>query len=258
MPWNYAQVQSMYPSTGDGFLEQIGDRTNLRPPVVANAIKKIIANEGGLPTSPSIVARARESVMNEKPSKKPFLSPTFGHVAQWLSEIAGPTDLDALLRHADTYLNPSWSKGGLYYARCDGGWDKNWNYIYVEPYTGNSAIGYARLNVKNGQKTMWDSPWTAADVDNTPWIDGVQLGQNCDCLCGRWDEEEQAMMATFRTWHGERVIIAPIAKNLPFGTYGIYINGELGSVAVTGPGSEDLTVELTVGAEAVDLVLLRG
>jgi hypothetical protein len=257
MPWNYSQVQSMYPSTGVGFLEQIGDRTNLRPPVLANAIKKIIATEGGLPDSPSVLERARTSTKNEQPSKKPYLSPAFGHVAQWLSEVATPTDLGALLRHADTYLNPSWSKGGLYYARCDSGWDKNGNYTYVEPYTGNSAIGYARLNVKDGQKKMWDSPWTAADVENRPWIDGVQLEQNVDCLRGRWDEEEQAMVATFRTWNGERVTITPVARKLPFGTYGVYVNGELERVAVIKSGSEDFGLNLIVGAEEVDLVLLR-
>jgi hypothetical protein len=64
------------------------------------------------------------------------------------------TDLDGLLLHADTCLNTSWSKGGLYYAPCDTGWDKDGNYTYVEPYTENAAVGYARLNMKDGQKKM--------------------------------------------------------------------------------------------------------
>lgn len=32
MPWNAKQVKSMYPATGLGFLQHIGDRTNLNPP----------------------------------------------------------------------------------------------------------------------------------------------------------------------------------------------------------------------------------
>jgi hypothetical protein len=161
---------------------------NLHPPAVTNAIKEIIAKEGGRHNSPVVIAKARDRVANSRPSKKPYLSPTFGYVAQWLSEVAGSPDLDALLLHADTYINPSWSKGGLYYARCDTGWNKDGNYTYVEPYTENAAIGYARLNVKDGQKKMWDRPWTKEEVDNRPWIDGVGLEQDVDCLQGTWDE----------------------------------------------------------------------
>ena len=37
-----------------------------------------------------------------------------------------------------------------YYTRCDSGRDKDGNYNYVDPYTGDAAIGYARLNVRDG------------------------------------------------------------------------------------------------------------
>jgi hypothetical protein len=190
-------------------------------------------------------------------ARSPYLSPTFGYIAQWLSEVAGSPDLDALLLHADTYLNPSWSKGGLYYVRCDTGWDKDGNYTYVEPYTGNAAIGYARLNVKDGQKKMWDRPWTKEGVEKRPWIDGVGLEQDVDCLRGKWDEGQQAMTATFRTWNAERLTIRPVVKTLPSGTYGIYVNGELKRVAVVASRSDEIAVDLEVGGEDVDLILLR-
>jgi hypothetical protein len=257
MPWNYKLIQSMYPSTGDGFLQRAGCRINVHPPAVTNAIKEIIAKEGGQHDSPTVIARARERTANAKLSKKPYLSPIFGYIAQWLSEVAGPPDLDALLLHADIYLHPSWSKGGLYYARCDTGWDKDGNYTYVEPYTGNAAIGYARLNVKDGQKKMWDQPWTKEDVENRPWIDGVGLEQDIDCLRGRWDEEQTAMTATFKTWNGRRVAIRPVVKMLPPGTYGVYVDGELKRVANIASPTEEITVDLEVGREEVDLVLLR-
>lgn len=257
MPWNYKQIQSMYPSTSEGFLERVDGRINVHPPAVTNAIKDIVAREGGPHDSPTVVARARERTANAKLSKKPYLSPTFGYIAQWLSEVAGPPDLDALLLHADTYLNPSWSKGGLYYARNDTGWDANGNYTHVEPYTGNAAIGYARLNVKDGQKKMWDQPWTKEDVEKRPWIDGIGLEQDVDCLRGRWDEERQAMITTFRTWNGKRVAIRPVVKMLPLGTYGIYIDGKIKTVAVVVSQSEEVGVDLEVEGREVDLVLLR-
>ena len=257
MPWNYKQIQSMYPSTGDGFLHKVDGRINLHPPAVTNAIKGIVAKGEDRHDSPTVIARAREMTANAKLSKKPYLSPTFGYIAQWLSEVAGPPDLDALLLHADTFHNPSWSNGGLYYARCDNGWDKDGNYTYVDPYTGNTAIGYARLNVKDGQKKMWDQPWTKDDVENRPWIDGVGLEQDVDCLRGRWDEQQQAMILTLRTWNGERIALRPVVKKLPSGTYRVYINGDLKRSAVVTSAFEEVAVELEVGDEEVDLVLLR-
>jgi hypothetical protein len=46
-------------------------------------------------------------------------------------------------------------------------------------------------------------------------------------------------------------------KTLPSGTYGIYINGELKRVAVVASQSEEIAVDLEVGGQEVDLVLLR-
>jgi hypothetical protein len=257
MPWNATQVKSMYPSTGLGFLQHIGDRTNLNPPQVAKAIKEIVEKDGCDPDDEAVLAQARESTKNVPSQTMKYMSPAFGHVAQWLSEIAGPAGIDPLLKHADMYLNPSWSKGGLYYARHDAGWDEEGNYICVEPYTGNSALGYARLNIKDGQKKMWEEAWTAKDVEQRPWIDGVQLSQNVDVLRGGWDGEKQAMMATFRTWNGDQVKVVPVAKNLPYGMYGVYLNGDLQHTANVTHGSEDIAVELTLAADEVDLVFWR-
>jgi len=257
MPWNYELIQSMYPSAGVGFLNRVGNRINVHPPVVATAIKDMIQKEGGDPDSPSIIARAREMTANESPSKKPFLSPTFGYIAQWLSEVVGAPTLDALLVHADTYLTPSWSNGGLYYARCDVGWDERGNYTYVEPYTGNAAIGYARLNVKDGQKKMWDKPWTREDVANRPWVDGIGLEGGIDCLRGRWDDQRGAMFVTLRTWNESHVIVTPIVNNLPPGRYGVYVDGEIKTEAVVNSHFPKITIDLEVGGRDVDLVVLR-
>jgi hypothetical protein len=145
----------------------------------------------------------------------------------------------------------------LYYARCDIGWDADGNYTYVDPYTENAAIGYARLNVKDGQKKMWDQPWAKVEVENRSWIDGIGLGEDIDCLRGRWDEERQAMIATFRTWNWRQVILRLVVKRLPSGTYGVYVDSELKCVATLASIFEEVAVELEVGGEEIDLVLLR-
>lgn len=257
MPWNYELVQSMYPSMAAGFLHRINDRINLHSPVVTNAIKDIVAKEGGDPDSPSIIARAQKLTAGMKLTKKPYLSPTFGYVAQWFSEIAGSPDLDALLRHADAYLNPTWSNGGFYYSRTNNAWDERGNYTYVDSYTGNAAIGYARLNVKNGQKKMWDHPWTKSELDGRPWIDGLSLGQGVDCLRGIWVEEEKALVATFRTWNGEATVIKPVVKNLQPGTYGVYVDGDIRTVEVVRSVGDEIVVEVVVVEAEVNVVVLR-
>ena len=257
MPWNYAQVQSMYPSSGIGFLHRTSGRINIHPPTVAHAIKSITKKDSRDPDSPTVIHEARSMAKTLPPTiKLPYLGPTFGHVAQWLSEVAAPADLNALLRHADVYLNPRWRDGGLFYARCDNGWDEEGNYTYMEPYTGNAAIGYARLNVKNGQKIMWDHPWTKEEVEKQPWIDGVGLEQSVDCLRGQWDEEGKFLQATFRTWNGEKVRLRPVVKNLRPGQYGIYVDGELQEVKSVRSSVKDVLVDLTIGSQEVDLVVL--
>ncbi|KAJ5555594.1 hypothetical protein N7535_008029 [Penicillium sp. DV-2018c] len=257
MPWNYDLIQSLYPSAGYGFLYQIDDRININPPPVANEIRRIVKTENADPNSPSVLSRARETTKGASYRRFPYLSPAFGYIAQWLSEIAGPEELGKLLRHADTYLTPSWSNGGLYYKRCDKGWDDDGNYVYVDPYTSNAALAYARLNVKNGQKQMWDHPWSGEEVRSRPWIDGISFEQGIDCLRGEWSEEHGAMVASFRTWDGRRVVCQPAILNLPFGQYGVYVNRRLEYVATVDETNSVVTVDLEVGTEDVDLVIVR-
>lgn len=221
---------------------------------MAKAIKELVEKDGADPDDEAVLAQARESTKDAPPQRIKYMSPAFEHVAQWLSQIAGPEGIDTLLRHADRYMHPSWSKGGLYYARFDTPWDEEGNYTCVEPYTGNSALGYARLNVRDGQKKIWEEAWSAGDVEGRPWIDGVKLSRDVDVLRRWWDEEKRAMVATFRTWNGEEVDLVPM---VPYGTYGVYLNGELQRIANVSQGSEDIAVELTVGAEEVDLVVLK-
>ncbi|KAJ5542473.1 hypothetical protein N7535_004894 [Penicillium sp. DV-2018c] len=265
MPWNYDLIQNLYPAIGYGFLYRTGNRININPPPVANEIRRIVKTENADPNSPSVLSRAREATKDSNNNRLismspklrlPYLSPAFGYIAQWLSEVAGPEELNKLLRHADAYLTPSWHNGGLYYQRCDKGWDEDGNYTYVDPYTSNAAIAYARLNAKNGQKKMWDHPWTREEVQSRPWIDGISFAQGIDCLRGEWSEQNRTMVASFRTWDGRRVACQPSVLDLPSGEYGVYINSHLEYVTTVDKTNGVITVDLDVGAEDVDLVII--
>ncbi|KAJ4360046.1 uncharacterized protein N0V89_000605 [Didymosphaeria variabile] len=255
MSWNHEFVKSLYPQTGHGYLQRKGDRLNLNSQTLANKIRELNQTEGADPESPATVERAKALVAGKPPSTLPYMSPTFGYIAQWLSEVENGDDLAALLRHADAYLRPRWEKGGLYYERNEQGWDTDGNFTYGEAYTGNAGIGYARLNVKEGQRKMWEKPWSKADVERRPWVDGVALESGIDCLRGVWDEDERAMVVSLRAWDGEKRIVNILMRGLPSATWGAYIDGELVRMVEVSPKDDTVTLNVEVSGEPVDVVL---
>lgn len=54
----------------------------------------------------------------------------------------------------------------------------------MDPFTGNAAIGYARLNAENGKKKIWNFPWEKEDRASRPWVDGIDYPQGLNCLRG--------------------------------------------------------------------------
>jgi hypothetical protein len=109
----------------------------------------------------------------------------------------------------------TWLNGGLYYLRCDvrADNDADSNWTFMDPFFSNAAIGYARLNVLDGQKVMWEHPWTKEDIALRPWIDNVGLSDGVDALRGLWDKERH-VMASLRTWDGRVMQIKPVVRNL--------------------------------------------
>ncbi|KAL8837436.1 MAG: hypothetical protein Q9170_002520 [Blastenia crenularia] len=256
MPWNPEVVKKVSSTAGTGFLQRIGDRTNIRPPGLANEIRRIANATSGGAESPAIIEQAREATKNQPPIESKSPLPTFGFIAQWLSEVEGPSQLDPLLRHADQYLNPTWIKGGLYYRRQSPGWDEEGNYLYMEPYSGNAAIGYSRLNVQGGQRAMFEHPWTKEEVQRRPCIEGVDLDSGIDFLRGVWVEERKAMVVSLRSWNGAEVVMSLNVKGLEVGKYGIYVDGKLTEVVVKGEG-KDVPVEVEVGGKEVDVAVVK-
>ncbi|KAF2637715.1 hypothetical protein P280DRAFT_492136 [Massarina eburnea CBS 473.64] len=256
MSWNQDFVKSLYPATGQGFLQRMSDRINLNPQPVANKIRELVQSEDLDPNAVDTLERARKMVQGQPLLRKPFLSPTFGYVAQWMSEVGNAGDLDALLRHADAYLRPSWERGGLYYARGDVNWDREGNFTGGDPYTGNGGIGYARLNVKDGQKKMWEAPWTKEDVESRPWVGGFGLGSGVDCLRSVWDEEVGAVVVSLKTWDGRKEDVKMDVNSLPEGEWAVYVDGELVRIVDVVEGKV-LSLDVEVNGEVVDVAVVR-
>ncbi|KAF8476495.1 hypothetical protein JB92DRAFT_2822993 [Gautieria morchelliformis] len=259
--WNH-DLPKMYPTQSLGFITRVDpDRINVNTADVAFTLRRLAKEENCDVNDLAVLARARDiaslSPLPASPSP-PFPLPIFGYVVQWVSEVSSsPDDLAGLLNHADRFLGPTWENGGLFYPRHDTLTDKDGNWTQVEPFTGNAGIAYARLNVPNGQRRMWDAPWTKADVQGRAWVDGVGLGTGVDFLRGGWDVGVGGMVLTMSTWHGGDVSVKPVVKGLKEGLYGIYIDGHLSETrAVEKPGDEVL-LEMVVGAKEVDVVLKR-
>ncbi|MDY0749015.1 hypothetical protein SNE35_31240 [Paucibacter sp. R3-3] len=86
----------------------------------------------------------------------------FGWVAAWAAEMGDEETLQGLLGHADRFMRPTWSRGGLYYPRNDQAEDGFGNRTLVEPHTGNVLLGYARLNVRDGLWHLYNDKLDAA------------------------------------------------------------------------------------------------
>lgn len=82
----------------------------------------MIEQEGAI-ANESTYTNALGKAKQAPKSAAPYTKPTFGYVAQWLSELGRP-ELDGLLKYADEQLNPVRENGGLFYERNDQPYDE--------------------------------------------------------------------------------------------------------------------------------------
>ncbi|GIZ45999.1 hypothetical protein CKM354_000914200 [Cercospora kikuchii] len=257
--WNPQLVRSTFPAQSLGFFTKMSDgRVSLNSTTVAMIIRKLVKTENADPEAWSTKQKAQELAKQTKAvPPPPFPVPVFGYIAQWVSEVGDPSLTEGLLRHADTFLNPTWDKGGLFYPRNETQSDEHGNWTLVEPYTGNAAIAYARLNVPDGQKKMWEKPWPTEHFSIFPYIDGITFTSGVDFLRCTWDPEKEAFVVTMRTWDGSRKVARFLVKNLPIGRYGAYRDEKLVEEQNVDGDSETLKAVVDVGPEETDLVILK-
>ena len=262
--WNSDFVRSNWRRQSLGHLTKTNDKTKLQWTKVAQAYRSIVADNGGQEPKDveATLAQARElSKSANFPPALPFEAASRGLFMMMLSEMGGQEELNDLLEFADQALNPTWERGGLFYPRNDLMADERGDFVHVEPHSGNSAIGYARLNVEDGQKKMWDRPWTRETLASRPWVDGMTLGDDVDFLRGAWDEAKRALVFTARLWDMGRSTPKEASftvKNLRAGDWAVYVNGELQKAEYVGADGE-LRVNVSVAPlTEVDVVVWQG
>ncbi|MEQ8743686.1 hypothetical protein [Parasphingorhabdus sp.] len=101
----------------------------------------------------------------------------FGWTACFASEMGDEETLQGMLAHADKYMNPTWREGGYFYPRNDSARDDFGNLTIVDPTTGNALLAYARLNIKDGLKKLYEQPWDDDHFDQ-PLITKVSDNTN--------------------------------------------------------------------------------
>ncbi|KIW29624.1 uncharacterized protein PV07_05427 [Cladophialophora immunda] len=253
--WNSKQVHSLYDSQVLGFLTNVDGKTRLQPTRVALGFRKLVLENGEDAHSVETLRKAREMSAQFVNPAFPFETPSWSSFAQMLSELGKEKELADLLDYADAHLNPTWENGGLFYPRNDKLFDDDYNMVHMEPHSGNSGIGYSRLNVKDGQKKMWEKPWTKDILAQRPWVNGLSFADGVDFLRGVWDEEARAMIITMKSWSGKDREVSLTAENLPRGDWAVYVDGTLKQTTTTVRDGEGVGVMVVVGQDEVDVVV---
>ena len=258
--WNSELIESLYDRQALGYITTLNGQVRLHDHAFAVEYRQIVEAENFNPSKANTAAtiteaRARRAI--NKPRWDEYVDPVLGCVLQWLSEVGKTAELDGLLAYADASLGKTWENGGLFYPRrdCPNGDNDEWT--HMDPFTGNAAIGYARLNVKNGQKLIFERPWTRDALAARPWIDGVELSQGIDTIRAIWDEGPAALVLTMRTWDRSQVTAEPVARNLDAGFWAVYVDGRLVKRESVGEKGESVAATVTVGGDDVDVVFQR-
>ena len=264
--WNSEFVKASYDHQALGFITTVNGQTELQPPLVGNAYRQLVNEDtNGTKAPKQLLDDARElaqtKILEKEASKSMnvplslLTKPILGYVTQWLSELGRP-ELEGLLQFVDENLNPTWENGGLYYPRNDKPWNDKLTWTHMDPFSGNAAIGYSRLHVKDGMKKLWEEPWTQKQVQAQPWLDGVTLADNVDLLRGQWDAERKVMVVTMKSWDASIKTINPIFKNLSAGIWEVIVDGQAVKKEKVQKGGEMSTIVEVDGTE-VDVLAVK-
>ncbi|WP_313808124.1 hypothetical protein [Sphingobium sp.] len=132
------------------------------------------------------------------------------------SEVGDTETLDGLLGYADLKLNSAWQDGGYYYKRRDANYDENGYFIGMDAAAGNALLHYARLNVKDGLKKLFDGPLDDAHFEQPALIG---LPDDLDIRRAIFDPQRNALALTLGALPaGRRIrldIRAPEGSALP-------------------------------------------
>lgn len=165
--WNSDWVYSNFDRQRQGFITYENKKTEVQLPAVGLEIRRLAEEKGASADSAEIVQKAREAVFKKGKEQSLLQKPMFGYAAEWLSELGKSDKLNSLVQHFDEHCNPTRKKGGLYYPRNEQVMNGAGEWTSMDPFSGNAAIGYARLNVPTVRRSCGRSlgprrTWRAA------------------------------------------------------------------------------------------------
>jgi hypothetical protein len=125
----------------------------------------------------------------------------FGWMAAWASEMGDEAAVKGMMAHADAFMNPSWENEGYFYPRQDELRDAKGNQIAVNPTVGNALLPYARLNVKDGLRAIYQKPWAEEERQRPSVSD---LADKFDLRRAWFDEDGDRLLLTLKGRRGAR------------------------------------------------------
>jgi hypothetical protein len=180
----------------------------------------------------------------------------FGWVAAWASEMGDGETLRGLLTHAERYMAPRWTEGGLYYPRNDQPEDARGHRTLMEPMSGNVLLGYARLNIPDGLWHLYNEPWSKTHFEEPAIID---VAGDIDVSRAVFEGEDSRLnFSVVRRTDGCGDGHVLIGNALSRGPWSLTSNGHL-----VGRGSGQQVqlagaVQITIKGEEIELQLPRG
>lgn len=142
------------------------------------------------------------------------------HAMSWTaccaSELGDTETLNGLFSYADRFMNPVWEDGAYYYKRRDENFNEDGLFVGMDVASGNAMFSYARLNVKDGLKKLYDGPLTDAHFEQPALIG---LPDDLDVRRACYDVERDALALTLGTLPAARdinlEIRVPRGRELP-------------------------------------------
>jgi len=180
----------------------------------------------------------------------PIPSPhDFGWAAVLASEVGDSGTLRGLLAYADRFLHPVRSNGSYYYRRHDEPYDDQGRSTIMDPHTGNVLLPFARLNVKDGLRKLFDGPWDSRHFGE-PAL--VHTSRPLDIRRAYFSPDKNALALTLLPIEGGAVRMT-IANAVNRGNVSLTRNGVRADDAVSIQGDQ-LLMDLEI-AESTNLVL---
>jgi hypothetical protein len=126
----------------------------------------------------------------------------YGAMLIYASELGDLDTLRGLLAYADKRLNPTWENACLYYPRQDRAVSEDGLPIFMNRFTGNSLIAYARLNVPDGMWKLYHEPFDPMHFAE-PYVSGIEYPGVC-LTRAIFDRKKKALIVSLKAGPGGR------------------------------------------------------